>query len=194
LAEDKKLVCLMASVCAFGFTGAMIPNLAIHARHVCRAPESFLGDLLSWQMVGAIAGCLIAGWCGDRSGSKMPLQVGRVLFLVVCIAAPIASSVWAWRLLFLAFGAAFYACAIGSSTIQLEILPSTGRASRLAIMSANQIPVTIAASLAGGLAWKVAHEAAFPWLAAIAAVGTAASIIILIKLPEPRTATKELLT
>ena len=194
LVADRRLLRLVTSGIAFGFTGALVPYLAIHARHVCAAPESFLGELVSWQMAGAIAGGLTAGWIGDRRGSKLPLQAGRLVFLMVCVAASFATSVWAWRLLFMAFGAAFSACTVGAGTIQLDILPAQGRSNRLAIMSANQLPVTILASLVGGVAWKEAGEAAFPWLAAGSAVAAALAIIFLVKMPEPRTATNVILS
>jgi MFS family permease len=185
---DRRLVRVLISIAAFTLTGALVPYLAIHARHVCGAPESFLGELVGWQMAGAIAGGLAAGWVGDRHGGKLPLQAGRLLFLAVCALAPFAASAWAWRLLFLAFGAAFNACMVGTNTVQLDILPEHGRANRLAIMSVCQLPTTIIASLIGGTAWNAAGEAAFPWLAAGAAAALAVSILVLARMPEPRSA------
>lgn len=188
LLADRRLSLLLLASAIYGLTGALVPYLAIRARLVCAAPESFLGELVSWQMAGAIAGGLVAGWQGDRHGGKRPLQAGRLLFLVVCVAAPFASTAWAWRLLFLAFGVAVNATMVGANTIQLDILPEHGRANRLAIMSACQLPVTIIASLIGGMAWSLFGEAAFLWLALGAGIAVVAALLLLARMPEPRTA------
>jgi len=186
LVADRRLFRLMMSYIAFGFSGAVVPYLAIHARHACAAPESFLGQLGSWQMAGAIVGGITAGWIGDRHGGKLPLQAGRLLFMAVCIAAPFTHSILIWNLMFMAFGAAFYVCVISFNTIQLDILPARGRANRLAVMSAGQVLITVVASLIGGTAWKLAGESAFPWLASGGAVALAVSFIIMMRLSEPR--------
>jgi len=186
LFADRQMLRLLVSSSVFGLTGALIPYLAIHARHVCAAPESFLGELVSWQMAGSIAGGITAGWVGDRHGGKLPLQTGRILFLVVCAVAPFAASARAWCLLFLAFGAAFNICMVGFSTVQLDILPEHGRANRLAIMNASQVLIAVLASLIGGIAWKVAGETAFLWLATGGAVALALSIVLMARLSEPR--------
>lgn len=186
LLADRRLVLLLLSGGIYGLAGAVIPYLAIHARLVCAAPESFLGELVAWQMAGAILGGLAAGWLGDRHGGKQPLQAGRLLFLVVCAVAPFVTTVWGWHLLFFVFGVGLNAAMVGANTLQLDILPERGRANRLAIMSASQLPVLIGASLIGGACWKAWGDAAFTWLALGSAAAVGLSWLLLLRLRDPR--------
>ena len=191
LFADRPMFRLLMSSLFYGLTGAVVPYLAIHARYVCGAPESFLGELVSWQMAGAIAGGVTAGWVGDRHGGKLPLQAGRIVFLGVCIAAPFVSSAGAWCVLFLGFGAAINVCGVSFSTVQLDMLPEQGRANRLAIVNASQVIVVLVASVIGGTTWKVAGETAFPWLATGGAVAVALSVALMVGVAEPRTVRRE---
>ena len=64
----------------------MLPFLTIHALRVLKKPDSFMGILVTTQMVGGIAGNILTGYLGDRFGGKtsndpQPGAVYHLLFL-----------------------------------------------------------------------------------------------------------------
>lgn len=185
--HEPRLLRFVLSSATYGLSGACIPYLAIHARLATGAPASFLGELVSWQMGGVIAGGLLAGRLGDRHGGKLPLQASRLLLVGVCLAAPWIESAWLWKPLFLLFGAAFHGAMVGHHTLSLELLPAGGHSARLAALSFAQLPVVLLAAGIGGLAWHAWADAAFPWLATGSALAAVGALIILHPVPEPRT-------
>lgn len=170
---------LAASACA-GLAAAVVPYLGIHAVQAAGRDESFLGQLIAWQMAGSVGGGLLAGWAGDRWGSRPVAIAARIAWLALCAGALVAKGPWSWCLLFAVFGAASIAGNIAMSALQLAILPAHGRANRLAVMAATQLPVALLAGLGGGAVWSSWGHAAFPWLAAVCLVPAALSLLPLL--------------
>lgn len=187
-ARDRRVRLFIATSALWALGGAAIPYLAIHARHACALPESFLGELVAWQMAGAIAGNLLAGWAGDRAGGKAVMIASRLGMAALCLLALVAEGPAAWRWLFLLFGAAFNANMVGTGALQLEILPARGRANTLALMGFCSLPAALLAAFAGAGLWSAMSDAAFPWLAGISAAALLLSLAALAPLREPRRA------
>lgn len=186
LSEDRVLLAFVATTTLATLGGIAVPFLGIHALATSGLGEDFLGTLISWQMGGAVAGGLLAGWAGDRNGGRGAMIASRLGIIAVAAAAPFISAGWLWCALFAVFGAAGTAGMVGTSAVQLDLLPRRHRANRLAVMSFAQLPVALGASFAGAWAWKGLGPHGFAWLAAASAVATALSLLALLRLPEPR--------
>ncbi|MEK7412171.1 MAG: hypothetical protein AAB263_02505 [Planctomycetota bacterium] len=191
LTADRRILLFLTSTSLYALAGLFIPYFAIHARHVTGLPMSFLGELVAWQMTGAIIGNVIAGWAGDHHGGKATMITARVLLLGICIAAPCATSAAAWHWLFLIFGAVYNANMVGTSTMQLELLPKRGRANVLSIMGFCNLPASLIAAMIGATWWSHAGDAAFVWLAAASGVCLLLSLMAVVTVKEPRIAVDE---
>lgn len=188
VAGDPRLRAFLWTTALFTIAGMAVPFLGIHALRSSGRGEDFLGTLISWQMGGAVVGGLLAGWAGDRRGGRIAMLASRLGFLGIFAAAPFIAAPWAWCLLFAAFGAAGTAGMVGTSSVQLDLLPANGRANRLAVTSFAMMPAALAVSFAGGAAWKALGDGGFAWLAAASAAGAGLSLLALARLPEPRPA------
>ena len=187
VAADARLRLFLITTGLFSLSGLFVPYLAIHARHRTGLPESFLGELVAWQMAGAIAGSLFAGWSGDRWGGKTALVAARACLLAVCVLALLGgSSTWLWDAAFLLFGAAFNANMIGTGVMQLEILPARGQANVLALITFSQLPAALLAALVGAALWQHLGDGAFPWLVGGSIAGLLLSLLGALRLVEPR--------
>lgn len=185
VAGDRHLGAYLLTTTLFTFAGIAVPFLGIHALRSAGEGEAFLGSLISWQMGGAVVGGLAAGWYGDRRGGRPVMTLARVGFVALFAIAPWVSSPAAWCWLFALFGAAGTAGMIGTSTVMLAILPSHGRANRLAVMGFAQMPVALLATFAGAWLWRGLDGHAFAWLAAASAVAAGLSLAPLARLSEP---------
>jgi MFS family permease len=168
-----------------GLAAAVVPYLGIHAVHGTGQGDSFLGRLIAWQMGGAVVGGLLAGWAGDRWGARPVCIAARLGWLAVCAGAPLAAGATTWCWLFALFGAAMTAGNIGMHALQLAILPAHGRANRLAVMAAAQLPIALTAGLGAAAVWSAWSHTAFTGLALGCLVLSALSVLPLLRIREP---------
>lgn len=124
----------------------MTPFMAIHAREVLDKPMSYVGQLLTAQMIGAILGNLVSGYVGGRIGSKAVMMGARVLLLASAAGAMLATSEWAFRGAFFLFGVGLYSHRVSRMSMQLEIVPQKRRATYLAITSLVGVPSMLIAA------------------------------------------------
>jgi hypothetical protein len=129
-------------------------------------------------MVGAVAGTFVAARFGGRSGSRGLLVAARSLFLGVALGALFATRDEAFRLLFAMYGAAVWVNLVGHNTMTLELLPSARRATVLAVFGLVQVPSMLFAGQLGAWLWHAGVS--FNWIAALSALGIAASLVILL--------------
>lgn len=188
VAEDAALRRYLATAALGGLAAAVVPYLGIHAVHAAQRSESFLGQLIAWQMGGAVAGGLLAGWAGDRFGARPVCLASRLGWLAVCGLAPCAGAAWTWCALFALFGATMTSGAIGMHALSLAILPEHGRANRLAVMMSAQMPIALLAGFGGGAVWSAWGHAAFAGLALACATLGALAIVPLRGIREPHRA------
>ncbi len=162
----------------------LTPFLAIHARDVLGRPESYLGDLLIVQMVGAIVGNFLSGYLGDRFGGKCVVMMSAAVFTGLSIASAVAASDLAFRAVFFAFGLAYSSQMIGGKTLSLEVCRSRQRSTYLAIMAFVKLLSMLAATGISGAIWNGYER--FGYLAALTAACVLAAMAFLAVLREPR--------
>lgn len=156
----------------------LVGFLALHARAVVQAPESFIGVLTTAQMAGAVAGTLFAVWRGNHHGSRSLLLTARVLFLVAAIVAIAASTATAFIAVFALYGAAFWINIVGHNAMTLELMPVARRATVLAAFGAVGVPSMILAGQLGAALWHAGLP--FAIIAGLSAIGLLASLLTLL--------------
>lgn len=162
----------------------VVPFLAIQARLVTGRDESYIGDLLLAQMLGAIAGNLLAAFQGDRRGPRPLMILGRVLMVAMTVWAAFARGDLAFRAIFFLYGLAFYVQNTGQITMGMEIVPVQRRSTVLAVMWLVNLPSMLAA--AGLCALLRSTSGSFTLTAALAAVTVTLSLAAALRMPDPR--------
>ena len=186
LATDRRLVAYLGSTALFAAAGMAVPFLGIHAQEASGQGADFLGRLVSCQMIGSVVGGLAAGWIGDRHGGRPAMAASRIGYVVVFATAPFLHDPGSWCLLFVLFGASGTAGMIGTSAMQIELLPGRGRANRLAMMACVMMPTALTASLMGAWLWRISSPSGFAVLATVSVVLSAMSLLALSRLPHRR--------
>jgi MFS family permease len=162
----------------------IVPFLAIQARSVTGRGESYVGDLLLMQMLGAIVGNLLAAWQGDRWGPRRPMIVGRALMVAMALWAAVAGGDFAFRAIFFLYGLAYYVQNVGQMTMAMEIVPVRRRATVLAVMALVNLPSMLAA--AGLCALLRGLQGSFALTALLAAGTLTLSLAAAMRLTDPR--------
>jgi MFS family permease len=147
----------------------LAPFLAIRCVSVLHRPDSFLGQLVMYQMIGAVVGNLLAAAVGDQLGAKASMAAGVVLYSAIALWAVVASSQAQWIVIFLIFGASFSLVDIADSTMGLEMGRKDKRSSFLAVGALIKLPAML-------LAARLSKVLTFEW----AAVATVASLMVLL--------------
>ena len=178
IAADRRLCWFLVSSALVSSQFLLVGFLALHARRVLDAPESYVGTLTTAQMVGAVAGMLFAAWRGNHHGSHALLIVARALFVATAVGALVASSDWAFRLVFAAYGAAFWLNLVGHNAMALELMPVARRATVLAVFGAVGVPSMIIAAQLGAVLWH--SGVPFAWIAALSVLGLVAALLTML--------------
>jgi MFS family permease len=160
------------------------PFLSIHALHVLEKPESYLGVLVTAQMIGGIAGNLIGGYFGDKQGGKIVLMGSQAAFVLISLWSMAATSEASFLAIFFLYGLAFYCSQVGHSTLAIEICPLEKRATYLSLIAIVGLPSMLAASAISTLAWRATESLAL--LGALSALTLCVSIFSLERVEEPR--------
>ncbi len=159
------------------------PRLALHVLHVTGKPDSYVGSLLQMQTVGLITGNLLAGWLGDRFGPRWVLMAGAAL-LAGLYGWLVVAPPWAMVVIFVLLGLGQAMNMIGTSTLNLEIVPLDRRPTYFAILSAMGLPSMLLASGTGYLLWRFTGR--FEVLSAVTACATGLAVLVLWSLRDPR--------
>lgn len=162
------------------------PWLAIHTLKITGKTESFLGVLIIWQMSGAVAGNIVAGWIGDKTGGKQVCAIGIIATICMCITAAVNTTLPGFLLMFLLYGVAWNMCRVGLSTLQVELCPVERRPTYLSLLSSIGMPAMLIAGPAGNLLRKNT-EGLFTTSLVTASIFCLA-LLFLWRLPEPRLA------
>ncbi|HUU09135.1 MAG TPA: MFS transporter [Phycisphaerae bacterium] len=162
----------------------LTPFLAIYARHRLGETESYLGQLLMVQMVGAIVGNVVGGALGDRAGGKAVLILSQVAFIVLAAWSAVAGTDVEFQVIFALFGLAFSAMNIGTMTLSLEVCPLRQRSTYLAVISFTCLVSMVAATVTSALVWSGPDR--FAALAVLTVVSVGASLAFLVPLRDPR--------
>ncbi|MFN3683412.1 MAG: MFS transporter [Fimbriimonadaceae bacterium] len=124
------------------------PFLAIHARSVTQAPLDAVGSFVSAQMLGAVAGNLVGGPFGDRSGGRKLAMLACALLSGSMLLAAVGSSVPAFLASFALIGAGNTLLMNGSNTLQLSVFRERDRPVAFAVVSSFVFPGYLAAAAA----------------------------------------------
>lgn len=188
--QDRQLLNYLITISTLNGIYIMSPFLAIDALKSLNKPDSFIGILITAQMIGAIVGNIFSGYLGDKLGGKSVMLFNRWLFIILCIWASISKSEQSIIAIFFLFGAAFYGNQVGTATLNLEISPYERRSTYLAIIaffSSILIPVFSIISI---IVWNLSQN--FIVLLWITIITLGISIIFLLKIREPRHSTTQL--
>lgn len=160
------------------------PFIAIHALEVIGKGESYLGFLVTAQMVGGILGSIFAGYTGDRYGGKVLLVISRILLIVLCIGLLANSFEWGFLAIFFLLGFALNLNMIGTSTLSIELCPPERRPTYMSIQSAVTVPSMLIAAAISTFIRETTGT--IEPAAGCAAVVLALSLFFLTRVREPR--------
>jgi MFS family permease len=164
----------------------LLPFLAIHFRNVLGRSEEYIGQLLVVQMVGAVLGNAVAGYLGDKFGSKVAMLAGSGLFVALAVWSMTASSNLEFQAVFLLVGLAQNCSEVGNQAMGLSICPAANRSTFLAVVAIIMLPSMLLASWVSQFLWRAGGGSGLGGLA-IAAIGwLAVSTTCLLLVRDPR--------
>jgi MFS family permease len=162
----------------------LVPFLGIHALRTLGKPDSYLGSLLTFNMLGSLVGYALAGYSGDRHGGRVSMLLAHLGWLVVAAWTPVADASWQFQALFAVLGVALSMSAVGLSTLDLEITPLERRVSFQAVLGVFTLLGLVSASLASALLRQLTENI---WaLCAPSLVLTVISLVLFYVIEEPR--------
>ncbi len=171
------------------FTGMgylmLVGFLTIHALQVTGRAEADEGLFVSFQNVGTILGCTLAGWLGYRSGGKVLLMAARGLCLLLCLCAATAESFAVFTGAYFLLGFGLFIDRVGDLTLAAELCPPARRSTLQAVLGFCNVWAFLAATLLAGKVYAWAGHS-FHAVAMTAAVFAGVSILLLRTIPEPR--------
>lgn len=171
------------------FTGMgylmLVGFLTVHALRVTGRVEADEGLFVSFQNVGTILGCTLAGWIGYRSGGKILLLAARALCLILCLWVASAHSFAAFTGAYFVLGFGLFIDRVGDLTLAAELCPPERRSTLQAVLGfCNVWAFLIATFFAGRIyAWA---DHSFQAVVMAAAVFAGVSMLLLRTIPEPR--------
>ncbi len=175
-----------------GGLGVAAPFYIVHGLESLGFPQASVGFFTSVQLIGSVVATLIMGLLGERRGTRSVMRLfGAAVAAVpvIALAAPFlsrafpAAVIYVYSLVFVVVGTQGAANMTGFLNWVLEYAPATERP--LYIGFANTLSgLTLVMPLIGG--WILAASGSYPALFAVAALGPAAALILLGRLPEPR--------
>jgi MFS family permease len=144
-----------------------------------------VGLFVSFQNVGTILGCILAGWIGYRSGGKMLLLTSRALCLILCLWIAYAQSFSSFTVAYFVLGFGLFIDRVGDLTLAAELCPPNRRYTLQAVLGfCNVWAFLIATFFAGRIyAWA---DHSFQAVVMAAAVFAGVSMLLLRTIPEPR--------
>jgi len=164
----------------------LVSFLTIHALHVTGRPEADEGRFVTVQAVGTVLGSLIAGYVGYRSGGKVLLVISRIICLGLCGWVMFNESFSGFAIAYFALGFGLFIDRVGDLTLAAELCPVERRSTLQAILSFFNVFSLLTSSFIAGQVYRITESFhAVAWLAGGCAI---VSILLLIRIPEPRKA------
>ncbi len=189
VAEDTHLAGYLGSRALFSGLYIVLPFLSLHALDVLHVPDGYLGRLLMVQMAGSVVGNLVGGYLGDRQGGRVVMLLSQVSSVVVVLGATRLSTEPGFEALFFSLGVAVGLGGVGVPTLDLEMSNFAQRMSYQTVIGLSHLTGMLGAVV---LASTIRHfSSSFALLAWISAVTLVGSLILLLRLPEPRQARQQ---
>ena len=162
----------------------LLPFLSIHALQRTGRPDSFVGALVTAQMLGALAGNVAGGWMGDRFGGRRPMLLGRATLALACAASALAATPLQFQAIYAALGAGLHLNAVGDSALTFEVASAERRRPFFTALTFLGAPAMVGAvAISAGL--RRLGPAIWP-AAALGAAALAAAWFVTRRIVDPR--------
>ena len=135
----------------------VVPFLSIRAIERTGLTTSFVGLLVICQMLGFIAGNILAGYLGDKRGVRWPMIIGRVVLLMAIALVLAASSQWAFMLVFFCLGFGLSTGQVGDMTMVIDFAPTYRRKFFYGVMGTLVIPGILSAAIISAVLQYLPH-------------------------------------
>jgi MFS family permease len=171
------------------FTGMgylmLVGFLTVYALRITGRAEADEGLFVSFQNVGTVLGCILAGWIGYRSGGKMLLLTSRALCLILCLWIASAQSFSSFTVAYFVLGFGLFIDRVGDLTLAAELCPSNRRSTLQAVLGFCNVWAFLIATFFAGRLYTWADNS-FHTVIVAASIFAGISILLLRTIPEPR--------
>lgn len=171
------------------FTGMgylmLVGFLTVYALRITGRAEADEGLFVSFQNVGTILGCILAGWIGYRSGGKMLLLTSRALCLILCLWIASAQSFSSFTVAYFVLGFGLFIDRVGDLTLAAELCPPNRRSTLQAVLGFCNVWAFLTATFFAGRLYAWTNHS-FHVVIIAASVFAAISALLLRTIPEPR--------
>jgi MFS family permease len=116
------------------------PFLAIRAIEIMQKSDSYIGFLISVQMLGSILSYLIAGYVGDKWGIKQVVKLNHLTALITVVWAAFAQHQIEFAIIFVLFGMTLGFNQIGIIPMGIRLAPQDKRISYMTIQGFASFP------------------------------------------------------
>jgi MFS family permease len=184
--EDRRLLWLCAGVALFSLNGMASGFYTLFALQRFHATAANVAEFTAALMAARTGGFLLVGWLGDRHGNRVALQVSTAAGIAAAGMAVAAPGI-GW--MFPVFGLnelAVQGWGVCSMNYVLELCPPQRSGTYTAVYGAVTGPFRVVTPLLGG---AIAAVVGFgPLFGAAVAGGVLALALLVLRLPEPRSA------
>ena len=171
------------------FTGMgflmMVSFMSIHALKVSQHPQEDVGYLVFASMVGGLAGNILAGWWGNRSGGRIVMIAARVLCIIMCLSAIWLTSFAAFLVASFTLGFGLFLDRVGDLTLAAELCPMERRPTYQGLLAICLVITSILAVRISAMLYGSTQS--FTALCLLCAGFSLTSLILLCFIPEART-------
>ncbi len=181
--SNAVFVCLVGALAGlmFGLDIGVISGATHFIQRDFAISDRTVEHIVSWMMLGAAAGALIAGWLSSRLGRKRSLIAGSLLFALASIACGMADSVPTLLTARLVLGVSIGLLTFTAPLYLAEIAPERIRG---AMVSLYQLMITIGILLAFLSDTAFSYSGNWHWMLGIIAIPGVLFMLGVLGLPE----------
>lgn len=187
--RDRNLRPYLACRALFSGLYVVLPFLSLHTLEVLHMPDEYLGRLLMYQMGGSLLGNTLAGVLGDRYGGRCLMLLSQAGSVLVALGATVLSTPAGFESLFFGLGLAVGFGGVGMPTLDMEMSDFAQRMSYQTVIGFSHLLGMVGAVMIAAVSRRLSTD--FETLACIAAAMMIGSLALLLRLPEPRRASRE---
>ena len=184
VADDRNLRAYLGCRVLFSGLFVVLPFLSLHVLDVLHVSDAYLGRLLMFQMGGSVVGNLIGGYLGDRHGGRVAMLLSQAVSVLVAVGATSLETELGFAGLFFALGMAIGLGGVGVPTLDLEMSDFAQRMSYQTVIGLGHLLGMVAAVVIAAVVRQMSSS--FDLLAWVAAGMMLGSLVLLLRLPEPR--------
>ncbi|MGH8147062.1 MAG: sugar porter family MFS transporter [Rhodanobacteraceae bacterium] len=175
--------CLVGAMAGlmFGLDIGVISGATQFIQHDFGISDRTVEHIVSWMMLGAAAGALIAGWLSSHLGRKRSLIAGSLLFALASIACGMSNSVQMLLFARLALGVSIGVLTFTAPLYLAEIAPERIRG---AMVSLYQLMITIGILIAFLSDTAFSYSGNWHWMLGIIAIPGVLFLLGVLALPD----------